>query len=362
MRMLVDSVSVLLAGVAAAERERRRAEAVLASAFAPSFNIVKLIAPGETQLSEVFRWLLDETETHGQGRAFRDLFVAEALGDEPDRWEGARISCEVPTKDGRGRIDLLLESRDGARCVAIENKPWAGWQARQLARYLDDQLLRRTEVRVHALIGGGDPAGELERHWAEWTNEPLPAEVDASGFDMVVAWIEACARAARPDKVRSFLFDLADHCRQSILSEPSMTETRDTADLILAGGEGALHAAHLIAAALPLALTREVARRAGGATETVGSFQTVRVTVDGVPLAFALFGVGAPWAGVTEARYEERLRGEVAWGKPEKLWPRWTYLKRLGGQGGAIVAAAERGDPATVAALIPEVARVLLGD
>ena len=306
--------------------------------------------------------MLDEIETHGQGRVFRDLFVVNVLRDEPDRWIGARACCEVTTRDGRGRIDLLLESRDGTRCIVIENKPWAGWQAHQLARYLDDQRSCRAEVRVHALIGGNDPGGALKRHWAEGTTEPLPAGVDASGFDSVAAWVEACAAAARPDKVRTFLYDLADYCRQSILGEPSMTETRDTADLILAGGEDALRAAYMISAALPLALTRDVAHRVGGAAEPVGSGYVVRVMIEGVPLAFALFDVGAPWAGVTDARYAGLLRGEVAWGSPEKLWPRWCYLKRLGDRGRVLVEATESGETAKVARLIPEVAHLLLGD
>jgi len=357
----MPSVPTLLARVAAGRVERARAEAALAPRFAPRFNAVTLLGPGETRLSEVFRWMLDERDSHGQGRVFRDLFVATVLGDDAAAWSGARIACEVPTADGRGRIDLLLESSDGHRCVVIENKPWAGWQAAQLSRYLGDQQPRRAHVRVHALLGGGDPDGALTRHWAEGSDLPLPAGVTASGFDAVAAWVEACAAACRPEKVRAFLFDLADYCRRSILSEPAMTDSSDTADLILAGGDDALKAALAIAAAVPLAMTRDVARRVGGTVEQVVSNHVVRVTVDGVPLAFALFDVGAPWAGLTRGQKPALLRGPCTWGRSETAWPRWVYLKHIGAQGRQLVTAINNGDAEAIAATMSDVARVLIG-
>jgi hypothetical protein len=333
----------------------------LSERFAPAFNAVALLAPGETRLSEIFRWLLDDSETHGQGALFRDRFVGGLLGEEPEAWAGAKVACEVTTADGRGRIDLLMESCDGARCVVIENKPWAGWQVDQLARYHADQLVQRTEVRVHALIGTSDPQDALERHWMESNKEVLPSSMRASGFEEVASWLETSAAAVRADRVRTFLFDLADYCRRFICNEPSMTEINDTAGLILAGGEEALRAARAIAAAMPLAMTSEVARRIGGSVVTVGSLATVSLVVDGVPLNFALFGVPAPWAGVISNAWSSHLNEDLAWGNPERLWPQWTHLKKLGEQGGKLVQAVQAGELEVVAQLIPAAAHRLLG-
>ncbi len=256
----MNMLNTLLARVADATAERARAEAALAPRFAPKFNALAILSPNEVRLSAIFRWLLDEHETHGQGSIFRDLFVSEFLGDTPEAWAGAKVRCEVPTTDGRGRIDLLIVSRDGQRCVAIENKPWAGWQSNQLPRYLSDQLAQRPNVRVHALIGRRNVEAELTAHWSLSSSEPVPTQVEASDFERVNLWLESCASVARADKVRSFIFDLVDFSRKFILKEPNLNEVSDTADLILAGGEDAIGAARAIIAALPLALSRDVAR------------------------------------------------------------------------------------------------------
>ncbi len=358
---LVSVVLSLLARVAAAESERMKAEAALTLRFAPRFNPVALLMPGETRLSAVLRWLLDENETHGQGGVFRDRFIVDLLNDRPENWAGARIECEVATVDGRGRIDLLMLSHDGARCVVIENKPWAGWQADQLPRYLADQLVKRDEVRVHALIGTDDAAAALEQHWSTCSREPLPPTITASGFDAVAAWLDYCAMITMAENVRRFIHDLADYCRRFILSEPSMTEINETAELILAGGEQTLRAARAIAAAVPLAMTRDIAARANGTVEIVGNNPAVRVVLDGVAVSFVLFGTPSPWAGVTEKARTEQLRGAIVWGQPERLWPRWTYLRKAGEEGRALAEAVASEDGELIANLIPTFARVLVG-
>jgi len=357
----VNAALSLLARVAAAESERVKAEAALTLRFAPRFNPVALLMPGETRLSEVLRWLLDENETHGQGGVFRDQFIADLLNERPENWAGARIACEVATVDGRGRIDLLMLSHDGARCVVIENKPWAGWQADQLPRYLADQLSKRKEVRVHALIGADDASRALAQHWSKCSVEPLPPTITASGFDAVAAWLDDCAKVTMADNVRRFIHDLADYCRRFILSEPSMTEINETAELILAGGEATLRAARAIAAAVPLAMTRDVAARLNGTVDFVGNDLAVRIISEGVTISFVLFGTSNPWAGVTEKARVEDLGGMIVWGPPERLWPRWTYLRKAGEKGRALAEAVSSEDAELIANLIPTVARILVG-
>jgi len=163
------------------------------------------------------------------------------------------------------------------------------------------------------------------------------------------------------ENVRRFLNDLADYCRRFILSEASMTEINETAELILAGGEEGLRAARAIAAAVPLAMTRDVAARVNGTVETVGSDPAVRVVVDGIAISFALFGIPSPWAGVTEKARVEQLQGEIVWGRPERLWLRWVYLSKAGEHGRALAGAVSSDDAELIANLIPTVARVLMG-
>lgn len=355
--------------VTAAHHERARAEAALAADFAPAFNAVALLGPGETALSAAFRWMLDERESHGQGGRFRDLFFQHVLEDGVEDWDGARVSCEVSTRNGDGRIDLLIESRDGQVCVAIENKPWAIWQTDQIARYLDDQQSSRLRVRVHALIGGsGDATEELRRHWRDDRTVPrvelLPVEVSASDYTTVTRWIQACAEAARPERVRGFLFDLARYCRSTVLMEPAMTDSRETASLILAGGPDALRAAYAVEAAmrdLTRELTEAVSARLGGSRDMVGKFEAVRLEVDGVPFAFALFGLGqGGWVGVTDEQWVASLDAKLGWEAAEKQWPRWIYLRDAGEEGRSLNEAVLAFDLDAIVLSLPRVARLLI--
>lgn len=354
-------VSELLEHVTTRQAERRQARAATAKRFAPDFNIVDMFGPDETKLSGLFRWLLDETGNHEQGGLFRDRFVADILLDDPGQWQGATVSCEVSSSDGSGRVDLLLLSQNGARCVVIENKPWAAWQRGQLSRYLADHQARGREVRVHALIGHGDPAGSLAQHLSE---QPVPTghfPIAASGFDKVVAWLETCAELAQADKVRSFIGDLADYCRRSVLREAAMTEENDTAGLILANEHG-LRAAKAIAAALPLARSKYVEQRLVGArVEVVAGQAIILVPIDGIYLRFVLFGQNNPFVGVNHLADVPRMRGAICWDKFEKRWPRSIKVAQAGTEGLMLHAAVLNDDVEEVARLVPAVARIVMG-
>lgn len=96
--------------------------------------------------------------------------------------------------------------------------------------------------------------------------------------------------------------------------------------------------------------------------ETIGNHPTLALEVDGVRLNFALFGDVTPWVGVIEQGRISQLKGAIAWSPPERLWPRWTYLSKVGGEGRELADAAALADPEVVSRLIPIVARRVIGD
>lgn len=353
----MSEVLALLARVGAAKHERQKANAAIQKDFAPDFNPVELLAPGETRLSEVLRWLLDEHETHGQGPLFRDHFITDIVGENSQDWVGASVACEVLTADRRGRIDVLLKSADGQKRIAIENKPWAGWQEAQLSRYWEDQSKLAPDVRVLALIGAHDAADEMRRHWPECNGN---GQVAAHSFETVAAWLEDCAKSVRPDHVRRFLFDTADYCRRYVMNEANPAKGSETAELLISGGSDLLKAAVDVAEALPRALTLQVAHTTGGSYHQVGNFHAVQIHHGGVPLSFVLFGVSAAWAGVTDSAVVGELSSEVAWGSPDKRWLGWAWVKNLGEHGVKLAHAAVTNDFEGAARLLPEVAQVML--
>lgn len=369
MTRALDRIDGLLDAVRIERAALDKAHTLFARDHAPGFNSLDLLDPGETRLSGVFRWMLDERGSHGQGSAFRELFLdsflrADLAGAD---WREAVVRCEVATAAGR-RMDVLIVSKDGRRAVVIENKPWADWQERQLQDYWLDQGGPDGRATVLAFVGGVEDAqGHVEREWRRWRGEPsaCPPSVLGVDFDAVSTWVDRCADAARPVRVALFLRDLAGFMRERIaLERMSMSDANAIADLLLAGGADRIEAAREVAAALPLLfqrLTEQAADRVGGRRETVAGGDVIRLEADGVPLGFALFGRGRPWAGVTDAAWVDALRGDVGWGRPETRWPRWVYLDKIGAEGEALLKAARLYDVDAVAGALPGVARRLLG-
>ena len=134
-----------------------------------------------------------------------------------------------------------------------------------------------------------------------------------------------------------------------------MSETNKTADLILTSGDGALQAAFDIAAALPVAQTRDVARRVGGTFEMISTLPSVQLTLESVPINFVLFHNVAPFGGVTEGKRASMLCHDLPWGQPEKAWPRWIWLKKIDNDGPRLIDAAHAGDTVTVAEMLPAI-------
>ena len=343
------SVLALLDAVRVERAALRKAEALHARDHAPGFNIVEVFAPGETSLSSLFRWLLDDRASHGQGAAFRDLFFAtvpQARVAGAD-WRGATVRCEVPTRDGR--IDLLLESADARSALAVENKPWAGWQARQLERYRLDQLPYRAPggVRVLALIGGCDDAqAYVEAHWrADPKASEFPGgEVFGIGFDLVAEWVDRCAATARPVKLMAFLRDLAVYFRTKVARGATMNDDA-VATAIIDGGPERINAALEVSVALPAVLRRsatmllEQLRATNGfddrwsaASATVDGSKFHGLTLkaaDGLTLSYALFDVnrGAPWVGLIATAEQAGSYDLAALERGrDGRWVKWEYL------------------------------------
>ncbi|MFC7499130.1 PD-(D/E)XK nuclease family protein [Enterovirga sp. GCM10030262] len=338
----------LLDEVATLRVARERADAFHAVNHAPAFNAADdIYRPGETTLSRAFCWLLDDCGTHGQGGRFRQAFFEHVLRDQREHllgdWTGAVTRCEVPTICSTGRIDLLFDRLDGFSIV-IENKPWAGWQARQLGRYWEDLGRRDRRGIVVALVGGAaDASASVKEHWRQHAgNDACPNEIVGVGYHEVVSWLEACAQIARPEKVRSTLFDLAAYCRRTILSEGMpMSQKGDLIDAICDAGGRSIGAALDIEAAMND--VREVmAQRLAFSTawpenwsinpgiEKGGGYHGIGITPwRGTKLTFALFGKAGceAWVGILEKDAKDictEALPEQPWIDPNFRW--WRYL------------------------------------
>ena len=208
---------------------------------AADFSAAGLAVTREMDLSRIFAELLDPGGDHAQGATFLSLLLEElrlALPKAAKKltsvWSapgaGSRVTTERSTgpiemADGStrsGSIDIFIEL-GGDRWIAIENKPWAGQQPEQVARYL--RCLAQLSSDSDAVAGNAEKEKFLLLYWVGWTGEgsdpdfgSLSDELrdrcikmpyrETSDFPSVEGWLRRCAVACEAPRVRSFLIDL----------------------------------------------------------------------------------------------------------------------------------------------------------
>jgi hypothetical protein len=108
---------------------------------APDFRAIAVFNPNENRLSRAIAELLNPTGTHGQGSLFLILFL-KILGKPNfravEKATVRRECCTYTIARQKRRIDIVVEGRNGAWGIGIENKPWAGEQDMQLTDYASD--------------------------------------------------------------------------------------------------------------------------------------------------------------------------------------------------------------------------------
>lgn len=102
---------------------------------ATRFSPFAIFSPDENTLSRVIAELFDPKGSHGQGLLFVNALLQGLGYPRLGPRDAVRVRREAMTRRRR-RIDIVIESRNYV--IGIENKPWAGQQANQLADYFEE--------------------------------------------------------------------------------------------------------------------------------------------------------------------------------------------------------------------------------
>lgn len=218
----------------------RRAEIALDRRLARRFNVLDYLRTDELGLSRIIADLLDPSATHGQGTLFLERFFA-VFSDYLDfakylSLDRSYISVEVEKEiTEQRRIDVFVQIVYGksAHVLAIENKPYAEDQSRQVHDYL--QYLQDRFEDLFSLIylspRGEGPTEEsvaLEELQCNWTKRfrilsysGTDATLQDDRFGQfkisrlsLVDWLQTCRRDCEVDRLRWFLGDVADFCQR----------------------------------------------------------------------------------------------------------------------------------------------------
>lgn len=203
-----------------------RARALYSDRLAPDFSPFEFIEANEVRLSAIIAWMLRPSGSHGQGYLFLSKFVqAFDIRWKEEACGSAVVRTEVATSrlDASRRIDILVQTGD--RAFAIENKPWAEDQERQVSDYLihlDSEFLGGYSLIY--LSGDGSPPGDGSIRQNEAAQRIADGQLSVVGYGDLLPWLKDCKSECRADRVSTFLDEFIRYIQQHFLKEPDVTE------------------------------------------------------------------------------------------------------------------------------------------
>lgn len=238
----------------------RRFMAHYAPTLAPRFNAVDCLYPDENRLSAVIAMLLDPGGGHGQGAVFLNIFLEiVATNSKFDKnkhlknpLEALKRICtlelgerktnfqlEVPTNylekgNENRRIDILLDI-DGFG-LAIENKPWAIDQPRQIADYhahLCHQHNYGSNFLLIYLSRNGDPPSNDSISENDRISQEASGHLIMLSYLQLKEWCQRCAEKCQAPRVRFFLEEFADYIELNFGGGAHMAEHQLVVDYLL---------------------------------------------------------------------------------------------------------------------------------
>ena len=218
----------------------RKLDAALDVALARRFNAFDFLNSSELGLSSIVAELLDVNGGHGQRALFLRILV-DKLAHSVSPLDIESSSAEVEHAiDGGRRIDVVVWLGDS--CLAIENKPYAGDQCRQIHDYLAWLNKKCKKFQLVYLSAHGAPPSEtsvtldeLRKNGTngrfkimgyagheQWEDEYDEFRIPYSLED----WFADCQRNCHVDRLRWFLREAESFCKQQFGGQTVTDEER----------------------------------------------------------------------------------------------------------------------------------------
>ena len=207
--------------------------AYFAPKLAPKFNCFDFILPNEVKLSKILAEILNPKGSHAQGDLFLRLFLdllfsgttIEANKIYPKN-SSVVVKCEQLTtsiSNSYRRIDILI-NLNGKFGLAIENKPWANDQDKQLSDYAEHLNNSFKDWCLIYLSGSGSAPSDISATKDEIEAWEAKEQYQKKDFNFIFEWLEKCEQQCQADHVKHFLRDFIMYCKNTFLGGGSMID------------------------------------------------------------------------------------------------------------------------------------------
>jgi hypothetical protein len=190
----ITTIRELLAQVESLRKQHRHTRA----SAAPNFNLFRILGVEEKEVSTHSAFLADllnPSGTHEQGDLFLRKFLEE-IGYASLGVGGWTVSQELPF--ARGRLDIVLQSKNAAAIIVVENKIGTTDHEHQLSAYHTwlNAPRRRRAFRTRLLLYL-TPNGDEAKNTDEKVDYKAISYKSNSEKPAIADWLRSCSRPGR---------------------------------------------------------------------------------------------------------------------------------------------------------------------
>ncbi len=165
----------------------------------PDFNAFEILQPKELSLSGIVGEFLNPKGTHEQGQVFLDLFIDRFLNSKTKLKNSKQINLKLEHRFNNGQIDIFIDF-DNKYSIAIENKPFATDQDKQIRRYtnyLSSVYGNTNFTMIYLSSDGSEPS---ENSLPNIKKEKLDKQFIIISYSQLRKWFLDCAEITKQSK------------------------------------------------------------------------------------------------------------------------------------------------------------------
>jgi len=192
--------------------------------IAPDFNAFEILYALELPLSRMIGEFLNPSGTHSQGKIFLDLFIEMFLQNNLSLKKAQHVNLKLEHAIDNGRIDILIDF-DGKFGVAIENKPYANDQDKQIMRYceyLSSAFGNTNFIMLYLSADGSDPTTvSLTKE----EREGLGKQFESISYSQIRKWFLKCAKETnegQSDRLTTLILEFAEYINKQFCGTNSL--------------------------------------------------------------------------------------------------------------------------------------------
>ncbi len=188
----------------------------------PNFNIINLISPKELQLSKIIGEFLNPRGKHEQGSLFLDLFLKRFCRKTKLTTENITVKLEF-SENVNGQIDIIVDFNNKFG-IAIENKPFADDQDKQIVRYIEylENKYSNNYLMIYLSALGQTPT---EKSITREAKESFGKKFSVISYKNISEWLLECSKKIdKSPRLKTLVLEFVEYINLEFLKTNKLNE------------------------------------------------------------------------------------------------------------------------------------------